>query len=377
MSNHVKGWNVTIVGTCQICDVKSPVISNALGLCPDCISRHPEQARKIALGVHARSRKRWALPGSPPRDPEGIVCNLCVNQCRIPKGECGYCGLRQNTDGKMNGVSFERGNLSWYYDPLPTNCVGDWVCAGGTGCGFPQYANCEGPEYGFENLAVFCHACTFNCLYCQNWQFRDQTHQSPVIKAEDLVKALTTKTACICYFGGDPTPQLPFLLGASTSALINQGDRILRICWETNGSMSKHVLADLVDSALNTGGCIKFDLKAWDETLHIALTGVTNRQTLKNFTWIAGRISQRPMPPLLIASTLMVPGYIGATEVGRIAAFIKRLDPNIPYSLLAFHPQHEMRDLAPTSRKQAENCIKAARKSGLKRVRVGNEHLLY
>lgn len=123
MSNHFKGWNATIVGTCQICDVTSPVISDALGLCPDCISRHPEQARKIALGVHARSRKRWALPGSPPRDPEGIVCNLCVNQCRIPKGECGYCGLRHNTDDKMNGVSFERGNLSWYYDPLPTNCV--------------------------------------------------------------------------------------------------------------------------------------------------------------------------------------------------------------------------------------------------------------
>ena len=79
---------------------------------------------------------------------------LCVDQCRIPKGECGYCGLGHNTDGKMNGASFEWGNLSWYYDPQPTNCVGDWVCAGGTGCGFPQYANCEGPEYGSENLAI-------------------------------------------------------------------------------------------------------------------------------------------------------------------------------------------------------------------------------
>ena len=48
--------------------------------------------------------------------------------------------------------------------------------------------------------------------------------------------------------------QLPFLVNVSTSALLNQGERILRICWETNGSMSKHVLADLVDSALNTGG---------------------------------------------------------------------------------------------------------------------------
>jgi pyruvate formate lyase activating enzyme len=365
------------MGTCQICDNTSLEISGALGLCADCILLYPERARKIALGVHARSRKKWGLPGSPPRDPEGIACNLCVNQCRISEGEWGYCGLRHNKGGVMRGVSFKRGNLSWYYDPLPTNCVGDWICPGGTGCGFPQYANCEGAEYGFDNLAVFCHACTFNCLYCQNWQFRDQTHQSPVIKSADIVNALTTKTACICYFGGDPAPQLPFLLNTSKNALNKRGDRILRICWETNGSMSKHVLADLVDSALHTGGCIKFDLKAWDETLHIVLTGVTNRQTLKNFKRIADRISERQVPPLLIASTLMVPGYVGAIEVGRIAAFIKELDPNIPYSLLAFHPQHEMRDLAPTSRKQAECCINAAHKAGLKRVRIGNEHLLY
>jgi len=306
-----------------------------------------------------------------------MACNLCVNHCRIPEGEWGYCGLRHNTGGRMGGASVGRGSLSWYYDPLPTNCVGDWICAGGTGCGFPQYAHCEGPEYGFDNLAVFCHACTFNCLYCQNWQFRYQTPQSPVTRTEDLVKALTEKTACICYFGGDPTPQLPFLLNASIKALESQVGRILRICWETNGSMSEHVLTDLADSALNTGGCIKFDLKAWDETLHIVLTGITNRQTLKNFKRLAERISDRPTPPLLIASTLMVPGYIGAAEVGRIAAFIKGLNPNIPYSLLAFHPQHEMRDLAPTSRKHAKDCINAARKAGLKQVRIGNEHLLY
>ena len=86
MSNHFKGWNATIVGTCQICEVTSPVISDALGLCSDCISRHPEQTRKIALGVHARSRKWWALPGSPPRDPEGIVCNFVCGPMSHPKG---------------------------------------------------------------------------------------------------------------------------------------------------------------------------------------------------------------------------------------------------------------------------------------------------
>jgi len=65
----------------------------------------------------------------------------------------------------------QEGKLSWYHDPLPTNCVADWVCSGGTGAGYPKYAHCPGPELGYSNLAVFFHACTFNCLYCQNWHF--------------------------------------------------------------------------------------------------------------------------------------------------------------------------------------------------------------
>ena len=82
--------------------------------------------------------------------------------------------------------------------------------------------------------------------------------------------------------------------------------------------MSKRVLKEMADSALESGGCIKIDLKAWSETLHMALTGVNNRQTLANFEWLAQMASSRPEPPLLIASTLMVPGYIDAQEVSLI-----------------------------------------------------------
>jgi pyruvate formate lyase activating enzyme len=140
--------------------------------------------------------------------------------------------------------------------------------------------------------------------------------------------------------------------------------------------MSKRLLEDMADSSLMSGGCIKLDLKAWDETLHIALTGVTNRRTLENFARLAKWTSSRPQPPFLIASTLMVPGYIDAHEVGRIAGFIESLDSEIPFSLLAFHPDYQMTDLAPTSRKQAQECLDAARDAGLKRLRIGNRHLL-
>jgi len=46
-----------------------------------------------------------------------------------------------------------------------------------------------------------------------------------------------------------------------------------------------------------------------------------------------------------------------------------------PYSLLVFFPQFQMRDLRPTSRRQAEACFEAAKKAGLKRVKLGNEPL--
>ena len=364
------------MGTCRICQKESSFISRELGLCLDCIRCRPEETREVASRVHARIRSEWGLPAEAPKHAEAIACDLCVNCCQIGEGGWGYCGLRENTRGRVEGVSATKGKLSWYYDPLPTNCVADWVCPGGTGCGYPAYAYKEGAEYGYGNLAVFPHACTFHCLYCQNWHFRYHTFEGQYESVESLVRAVNEETACVCYFGGDPSPQLPFLLNASHRMRERTKGRILRICWETNGAMSKRLLEDVADSALTSGGCIKFDLKAWDETLHIALTGVTNRRTLENVEWLAKWIPSRPEPPLLIASTLMVPGYIDAQEVGHIAEFIESLNPEIPYSLLAFHPDYKMTDLPASSRKQAQECLDAARRVGLKRVRVGNIHLL-
>jgi pyruvate formate lyase activating enzyme len=267
-------------------------------------------------------------------------------------------------------------NASWYHDPLPTNCVGEWVCAGGTGCGYPDFAHDKGPEYGHKNLAVFFRACSFDCLFCQNWHYRYESIGGSTSSIDALAQAVDKHTSCICYFGGDPSPQLPYSIAASARARRNNPDRILRICWETNGSMNPAMLRKMAAISLESGGCIKFDLKAWNERLHMALCGISNRQTLENFTMLAELTRSRKEPPPLIASTLLVPGYIDEEEVGAIASFIAKLNPAIPYSLLAHHPQFLMEDLPTTSRNHAERCIKTAEAAGLKRVRVGNIHLL-
>lgn len=140
--------------------------------------------------------------------------------------------------------------------------------------------------------------------------------------------------------------------------------------------MHPALLEQAAELSLTSGGCIKFDLKAWSEELHIALCGVSNRRTLENFRRLVHYVKKRPSPPFLVASTLLVPGYIDKEEVANIAGFIASLDPGIPYALLAFHPQFMMDDLPPTSRRHAEECLEAARAKGLTNVRLGNIHLL-
>ena len=152
--------------------------------------------------------------------------------------------------------------------------------------------------------------------------------------------------------------------------------RILRICWETNGSMSRPLLKQMAQLSLKSGGCIKFDLKAWSQEIHIALTGLSNERTLENFRYLATLHSQRPNPPFLVGSTLLVPGYVDVEEVRKLAKFIASLGQDIPYALLAFYPNFYMSYLPTTSRKQAFACLEVAKEQGLTNVRIGNPHLL-
>ena len=79
--------------------------------------------------------------------------------------------------------------------------------------------------------------------------------------------------------------------------------------------------------------------------------------------------------PELSACTLLVPGYTNSEEVESIAKFISSINKNIPYSLLIFHGDYQMRDLRITPRNQALECLKVAKKY-LKRVNLGNKFLL-
>ncbi|MDD1672823.1 MAG: radical SAM protein [Methanomicrobiales archaeon] len=339
---------------CTLC--RNNLAANQIGLCASCIRTMHNTDRLISL--HAAARKSWGLPGTPPQSIGGKQCQLCVNACSMGEGQSGYCGLRINQEGRIEPLVPERSALVYaYLDPLPTNCCATWFCPGS-----------HEPGY---NLAVFFYGCNFDCLFCQNASHK-LVRMAPVITEKELLaRACAPSIRCICFFGGSPEPQLPFALRVAQQ-IQRESEGVQHICWEWNGAGNPLLVERAARISLQTGGVVKFDLKAIHPNLHMALCGTGNQRTLENFYKVANITRGTDT---LTATTLLVPHYIDAQEVGAIARFIAGINNDIPYSLLVFHPDYLLTDLPITPQVQVDECVTAARQH-LHRVNIGNIHLL-
>ncbi|NHI94128.1 MAG: radical SAM protein [Candidatus Lokiarchaeota archaeon] len=368
--------------SCLVCGSRDKIISKHLGVCRDCIINNYPSVIPYIEKIREQARKKFDLPIKIPHTTNGKKCGMCGNDCRLNDGELGYCGLVFNENGHIKRhTNANLGFLHWYFDPNPTNCVGSWSCPAGTGCGYPEFAYKNGPEYGYYNLAVFLAACNSDCLYCQNYSYKEMVRlklKENFITPQQLVDNIHPKISCVCYFGGCPSVQMPFTIKVNklVSELARKENRPIRICYESNGNFTWPLLKKAAGQVLDSGGCIKFDLKCFNENLNLALCGISNKLVIDNFKKVSRYIDERKNFPFLIASTLLVPGYITPDEIEQIASFMVQIDETIPYSLLGFSPCFELSDLPTTSRKDAFACKDAAEKAGLKNVRIGNIHLL-
>ena len=169
---------------CQVCGARSPLIAGQPGVCLTCIRGRPEEALAVAERAHAKARRLFDLPERPPRAEDGRRCGLCVQGCVIGEGQRGYCGLREVRDGRLHHLAGTpaRGLLHWYRDRLPTNCVADPICSGHA-------------QLGKHNLAVFYASCTVDCLFCQNYDFRQiDPREADLLSAQELADLANDRT---------------------------------------------------------------------------------------------------------------------------------------------------------------------------------------
>lgn len=75
---------------------------------------------------------------------------------------------------------------------------------------------------------------------------------------------------------------------------------------------------------------------------------------------------------MLEVLSLLIPGLVEVDELEKIARSLKTVDMGLPFTILAFFPEHKMKDFRSPSVEEMVRAYEAAKSTGLTNVRLGN-----
>ena len=145
-----------------------------------------------------------------------------------------------------------------------------------------------------ESYTVFMAGCNYKCLNCQNWTIaqypdnglRQRGYITPKELARECINQLNSLSAKrmgadrIFFSGGEPTIHLPYIEKVIEEARKIKKDT--KINFDTNGYMTMESLKRVLGFTTS----ITYDLKAYTNEVHLALTGVSSGPVLRNAKYI-------------------------------------------------------------------------------------------
>ena len=219
-----------------------------------------------------------------------------------------------------------------------------------------------------ESYTVFMAGCNYKCLNCQNWTishypdngFRQRGYENPKELAEECVNELNSLSAKlmgadrIFFSGGEPTIYLPYIEKVVEEARKINPDT--KVNFDTNGYMTEESLKRVLGFTTS----ITYDLKAYNNELHLALTGASSKPVLRNVEYI-GRHTKDKLWEIRI---LVIP-KINEDEIKPLTEFIAYIDSSLPVCFLAFRPNFALENHPGVGRSLMDKCVEIAKDSGL------------
>jgi len=133
---------------------------------------------------------------------------------------------------------------------------------------------------------------------------------------------------------------------------------------ETNGyGLTPDNLDVLKDAGVDS---FWLDIKAYDGTDHKWLTGCFNRHILK----LPEEIVKRGF--VLEVLSLYIPNLVETAQLKKIARLLFDIDPKIPFTILAFFPEHQMKRYKSPKVSEMISAYNEVKAVGLVNVRLGN-----
>ncbi len=119
------------------------------------------------------------------------------------------------------------------------------------------------------SFTIFFMSCTFHCQFCQNWSISQWFENGKIITVKQITDMIEEHKNCrnVNFVGGDPTPQLPFILDALQNVKAN-----IPTVWNSNFYMSlksMNLLKNVIDVYLT-------DWKYWNNKCAKRLSKVDN-----------------------------------------------------------------------------------------------------
>jgi pyruvate formate lyase activating enzyme len=277
-----------------------------------------------------------------------VQCQVCDHFCAIKPGEAGKCGVRRNVDGTLTLVVYGEA-IAVHVDPIEKKPLFHFMPGG-------------------DILSIGTYGCNFRCPFCQNWQMsqardfddhRDYLGQAamPQLLVDTCLK---NNTPMIAYTYNEPTVFFEYTY--DTAKLAHEHG--IKNVYVSNGYMSEAAL-DMIEPYLDG---INVDLKAFTEEFYREQCQARLEPVKRKIAHMA-----RETDIWIEVTTLLIPGLNDSDEELRaIAAWLAKVDPDMPWHVSAFHPDYHMQDRPRTAQRDLARAYEIGKQAGLHYVYVGN-----
>jgi pyruvate formate lyase activating enzyme len=279
-------------------------------------------------------------------DKGRLRCNLCAHHCVIAVGKLGVCKVRQNVDGSLYTLVYDR-IISQNVDPIEKK---------------PLYHFYPGSK----SYSIATPGCNFRCRWCQNWEISQMPREQHFVAGREAspeqIVSGAQRSGCrsIAYTYTEPTIFFEF---AYDTARLAQVAGIANV-YVTNGYMTAEMLALLhpyLDGA-------NVDLKAFRKKTYQRMIGAGLEPVLDSMK------RMKSLDIWLEVTTLVIPGINDdPQELREMAQFISQeLGTETPWHISRFHPGYRMADRPPTPALTLQQAQEIGFEEGLYYVYQGN-----
>ncbi len=161
----------------------------------------------------------------------------------------------------------------------------------------------------------------------------------------------------IFFSGGESAIHLPYI-----ERVVAEARKLkprTRVNFDTNGYLTE----DSFNRVLQFTTSITYDLKAYHNENHLALTGAESAPILRNAEYLGRHAKDK-----LWEYRIVVIPQINQAEIKPLTDFIASIDPGLPVCFLAFRPNFALEKHSGATTALMERCLEIAQASGLQKA---------